>query len=261
MIRKLSFALTFFFVGFASVGGISAQASMVQSGDMTLTLPDSITITGSDIGSATNPRNCTIKASLDAKAGTTIPLRAGVVVNLVDSTGYGIDSGYSIADVEGLTHLDIPMVFHCGNGHGEATLKGPYRFTLIWRGMVATFTPDVPVNVTFVTATPTPTPTPTPTTVSTSVGTSTATSLQDALAVANERLQEMTLKNGDQAAKILDLTTQLATLTSQLSDHLIAKDAVQKQALQLKTLTLCYAKAKAIAISKKGSLTKQCLNL
>jgi len=231
--------------GLSLIGQASAQASTLQTENLTLTLPDSISISGTEIGSANNPRRCSIKASLDSKSGTTIPLRAGAVVNLVDSTGYGIDNGYAIADVEGLTHLDIVMVFKCGNGSGTATLKGPYKFTTVWRGLTGLpFAPDSPVNVTFGSTEPA---------ASQSSGSSSTS--KDALATANDQIATLSKTNSEQQLKILELTTQVTNLTSQLAEALKGSDA------RFKNLNSCYRLAKSIAISKKGVLPKLCLNL
>jgi hypothetical protein len=274
MKMKLSLSIAFVALVTTVLPAITASASTLQSGNLVLTLPDSVTLTGSEIGSATNSRICTIKAAIDAKPGTTIPLRAGAVVNFVDSTGFGIDNGYSIADVEGLTHLDISMVFHCGNGNGQATIKGPYRFTIVWRGPGAeAFPPDVPVSVNFVTSTPTPTPTPTPIPTPTPTSNNLQAQVNDLtskLADANNRaadsmdkLVALTLKTGDQANTILNLTTQLAALKSQVvaDTNSAIQQALQKQDQQVKLLSKCFAQAKAIALSKKGSLSKDCLKL
>lgn len=145
--------------------GTPASASVVKNGELILTLPDSIAISGSEVGSGNNPRECSLKASLDSQPGTVIPLRAGVVVGLTDSTGYVVDSGYATANVEGLTHLDIEMVFRCGKGSGAVTLKGPYKFTTSWTGVPGwPFSPDTPVSVTFGASASTPSPAPSPTT-------------------------------------------------------------------------------------------------
>lgn len=235
--------------GFGIIGPTSAQASTLQTENLILTLPDSVSISGSELGASNNPRKCSIKASLDSKPGTTIPLRAGAVVNFVDSTGFGIDSGYAIADVEGLTRLDIVMVFKCGNGIGTATLKGPYKFTTIWRGTSGTpFAPDTTVNVTFGSAD----------TSSTST-TVTKESSADPLTLANEQISSLTKINSDQKMKILELTTQVSLLTSKLATA--SKGSEKISDLALKNLTTCYQLAKKIAISKKGKLPKICQSL
>ena len=234
---------------FVTSGLTPAQASTLQTENLILTLPDSVSISGTEVGGANNPRRCSIKASLDSKSGTTIPLRAGAVVNLVDSTGYGIDNGYAIADVEGLTHLDIVMVFKCGNGSGTATLKGPYKFTTIWRGLTGLpFAPDTPVNLVFGSKE----------TGSTSTG-STNNSASDPLALANEQISSLTKINSDQQLKILELTTQVNSLTSKLATA--SKGAEKISDLALKNLTTCYQIAKKIAVSKKGTLPKACQSL
>jgi hypothetical protein len=83
-----------------------AVASVIKFGNLNITLPDSVTITGAEVG--TGSRNCSFKVSVDADAGTTIPLRAMVVVNLVDALGTTIDNNYSQATVEG-SILYFPM--------------------------------------------------------------------------------------------------------------------------------------------------------
>lgn len=130
-----------------------AEASVIKFGNLNITLPDSVTITGAEVG--TGARNCTFKVSVDADAGTTIPLRAMVVVNLVDALGTTIDNGYSQATVEGLTHQEFTGVFHCNDAVG--TLKPPYKFSGVVSG-VPSSSPfiEAPVTVSFVTATPTP---------------------------------------------------------------------------------------------------------
>jgi hypothetical protein len=233
----------------AASGLTPAQASTLQTENLILTLPDSVSISGTEVGGANNPRRCSIKASLDSKPGTTIPLRAGAVVNFVDSTGFGIDSGFAIADVEGLTKLDIVMVFKCGNGIGTATLKGPYKFTTIWRGTSGLpFAPDTTVNVTFGSAD----------TSSTST-TVTKDSSADPLTLANEQISSLTKINNDQKMKILELTTQVSLLTSKLATA--SKGSEKISDLALKNLTTCYQLAKKIAISKKGTLPKTCQSL
>lgn len=235
--------------GFGIIGPTSAQASTLQTENLILTLPDSVSISGTEIGGSNNPRKCSIKASLDSKAGTTIPLRAGAVINFVDSTGFGIDNGYAIADVEGLTHLDIVMVFKCGNGIGTATLKGPYKFSTIWRGTTGLpFAPETPVNVTFGSK-----ETPAP---STSNGTDPA---KDPLVLANEKISSLNKITSDQQLRILELSTQVTTLTSKLASA--GKDVDSKASASAKNLTYCYKLAKTIAISKKGNLPKMCLSL
>ena len=102
-----------------------AEASVIKFGNLNITLPDSVTITGAEVG--TGARNCSFKVSVDADAGTTIPLRAMVVVNLVDALGTTIDNNYSQATVEGLTHQEFTGVFHCNASVG--TLKPPYKFS------------------------------------------------------------------------------------------------------------------------------------
>ena len=219
-----------------------AQASTLQTENLILTLPDSISISGTEVGGSNNPRKCSITASLDSKSGTTIPLRAGAVVNLVDSTGFGIDNGYAIADVEGLTHLDIVMVFKCGNGIGTATIKGPYKFTTIWRGMSGLpFAPDTPVNVTFGMTAPAPSPT-----------TSANDSTKDALASALDKIAALSSANAALASQVASLTSQLATAS---------KVSEKQPDSSSKILTNCYRIAQSIAISKKGTLSKICLNL
>ena len=235
--------------GFGFIGQTAAQAATLQAENLVLTLPDSVAISGSELGSANNPRKCLIKASLDSKPGTTIPLRAGATVNFVDSTGYGIDNGYAIANVEGLTHLDIVLVFKCGNGSGTATLKGPYKFTTIWNGIPGwPFSPDSPVNVTFGGADN-----------SSNSTSGSNNSAKDPLALANEQIASLTKLNGDLQLKILELTTQVTNLNSQLASA--GKVAKNNQDAASTNLKSCFQLAKKIAISKKGNLPKQCLNL
>jgi hypothetical protein len=131
-----------------------AVASVIKFGNLSITLPDSVTITGAEVGTGT--RNCSFKVSVDADAGTTIPLRAMVVVNLVDALGTTIDNNYSQATVEGLTHQEFTGVFHCNASVG--TLKPPYKFSGSVLGVPSSSLPfiEAPVTVSFVTATPTP---------------------------------------------------------------------------------------------------------
>lgn len=138
-----------------------AEASVIKFGNINITLPDSVTITGAEAG--TGARNCSFKVSVDADAGTTIPLRAMVVVNLVDALGTTIDNNYSQATVEGLTHQEFIGVFHCNASVG--TLKPPYKFSGSVLGVPSSSLPfiEAPVTVTFVTATPSASPTPTAT--------------------------------------------------------------------------------------------------
>ena len=138
-----------------------AEASVIKFGNLNITLPDSVTITGAEVG--TGARNCSFKVSVDADAGTTIPLRAMVVVNLVDALGTTIDNNYSQATVEGLTHQEFIGVFHCNASVG--TLKPPYKFSGSVLGVPSSSLPfiEAPVTVTFVTATPSASPTPTAT--------------------------------------------------------------------------------------------------
>ena len=138
-----------------------AEASVIKFGNLNITLPDSVTITGAEVG--TGARNCSFKVSVDADAGTTIPLRAMVVVNLVDALGTTIDNNYSQATVEGLTHQEFTGVFHCNASVG--TLKPPYKFSGTVSGVPSSSLPfiEAPVTVSFVTATPSASPTPTAT--------------------------------------------------------------------------------------------------
>lgn len=238
--------------GFGLIGLNFAHGSTLENENLILTLPDSVAISGTETGSSGNRRSCSIKASLDSKPGTTIPLRAGAVVNLVDSTGYSVDSGFSIADVEGLTRLEIVMVFKCGNGDGSVTLKGPYRFTTIWRGLAGLpFAPDTPVKVTFgsVVASPTPTPTPVPTPSPT---TTPIDSSKAALASALESVATLTATNAELKAQIASLNAQLAAAS---------KSVAQNSNPSAKVLADCYRVAKSIVISKKGTLSKACLKI
>ena len=233
--------------GFGLLGLNFAHGSTLENENLILTLPDSVAISGTETGGSGNRRSCSIKASLDSKPGTTIPLRAGAVVNLVDSTGYSVDSGFSIADVEGLTRLEIQMVFKCGNGDGSVTLKGPYRFTTIWRGLAGLpFAPDTPVKVTFGSVVASPTPTPTPSATTTPIDSSKA-----ALASALESVGTLTVTNAELKAQIASLNAQLA----------VASKSVEQKTASANTLANCYRIAKSIVISKKGTLSKACLKL
>ena len=250
-ILSIIIAIALFGLGLAGLN--VAQASTLESENLIVTLPDSVVISGSEIGSSSNRRSCSIKASLDSKPGTTIPLRAGAVVNLVDSTGYSVDSGYAIADVEGLTHLDIVMVFKCGNGDGSATLKGPYRFTTIWRGTAGVpFAPDSPVNVTFSPMVPVPSPTPTPIAPAPTPMPSPIDASKAALASALDTVATLSSTNAELKSQILSLNAELASAL---------KSVDQKTNTSSRTLANCYRIAKSIVISKKGTLSKACLKL
>ena len=158
MKRIISIAMV---IGLLSQIAYPAEASVIKFGNLNITLPDSVTITGAEVG--TGARNCSFKVSVDADAGTTIPLRAMVVVNLVDALGTTIDNNYSQATVEGLTHQEFTGVFHCNASVG--TLKPPYKFSGSVLGVPSSSLPfiEAPVTVTFVTATPSASPTPTAT--------------------------------------------------------------------------------------------------
>ena len=142
--------------------GSIANANVFNYGNVTITLPDSVLIMGSESG--TEIRICTIKGSVDAAPGTTIPLRASFQAILIDSLLTRLNSAYVEATVEGLTHLDLIFRNNCSAQPGA--VKPPYR----WGGIVSRIPTDkpgfdAPANVNFVSSTylPTPTPTPTPT--------------------------------------------------------------------------------------------------
>lgn len=141
-------------IGILSQSLSPAEASVIKFGNLNITLPDSVTITGAEVG--TGARNCTFKVSVDADAGTTIPLRAMVEVSLVDALGTTIDENYSQATVEGLTHQEFTGVDHCNAAVG--TFKPPYKFSGSVLGVPSSSLPfmEAPVTVSFVTATPTP---------------------------------------------------------------------------------------------------------
>jgi hypothetical protein len=135
---------------------LPANAAVVNYGNLRITLPDTVVITGSETG--TDKRSCTFQISVDAAPGTTIPLRASVNIGLQDSLGTSIDSGYSMATVEGLTHQEFIGVFHCSN---IGTLKPPYKFSGAIFG-IPNLWPNIeaPVNVNFVPESIVATPTP-----------------------------------------------------------------------------------------------------
>ena len=134
----------------------SANSVEVQVGKLVFSVPDSVIVTGSEVG--LSERNCAIKVTVDALAGETIPLRGGVNVNLLDSLNTIIDSGYSSALVEGLTRQEFVLFFRCNNTNG--TLKPPYRFEISDREGYGG--QQIPVNLTFVPKVEKPTQTPTP---------------------------------------------------------------------------------------------------
>jgi hypothetical protein len=138
-----------------------AEASVIKYGNLNITLPDTVTITGAEVG--TGARNCSFKVSVDADPGTTIPLRAMVVVNLIDALGTTIDNNYSQATVEGLTHQEFTGVFHCNASVG--TLKAPYKFSGSVLGVPSSGMPfiEAPANVVFVNSAPAPSPSSAPT--------------------------------------------------------------------------------------------------
>lgn len=134
-----------------------ANANVFNFANLIVTLPDSVSITGSDTG--TGVRKCIIKGSIDAAPGTTIPLRAGASVIIYDSLLTRLNSAYAAASVEGLTHLDLVFSENCSPVPG--TVKPPYRW-----GVNVFMVPcdsrcnaDASVDVIFMSPTPTPTPT------------------------------------------------------------------------------------------------------
>lgn len=137
----------------------SAQAKEIQLGNLKLNLPDEISVTGYESG--TESRNCTLKFTVKADAGTTIPLRGGVSIQLRDSLYASIDSFYNQATVEGLTELVLQSAFNCYASSG--TLKPPYTFSVIALNLpgVSPFLDPVPVRLNFTAPTPKATPTPT----------------------------------------------------------------------------------------------------
>ena len=126
-----------------------------------------------------------------------------------------------------------PLVTACNQGN-------------FWAGLIVNL-PDA--------ITPTPTPTPTPT-----VTIDVTKTLQDSLASANQEILSLSQKNATLSAKIFDITAQLATLTSQLSAVNAALAAIQKQP-SLELYIQCYAQAKKIATTKKGTLSRACSSL
>lgn len=123
----------------------SANSAEVQVGDLTVSLPDTVKVTGSEIG--LSERSCTIKVTIDVKAGETIPLKGGVNVTLYDSLNTIIDTGYSSAQVEGLVRQEFVAFFRCNNTN--ATLKPPYRFDVTTRDGNS-WIPNIPVNLVFI---------------------------------------------------------------------------------------------------------------
>jgi hypothetical protein len=135
----------------------SALAQELQIGNVKVNLPDEITVTGYESG--TEERNCAIKVTMDADAGTTIPLRGSVTLILRDSLGTTFDQGDATALVEGLTRLELRGAFSCNANRG--TLKPPYTFVLFHRLIPNPASITVPVKINFVAPAPKATPTPT----------------------------------------------------------------------------------------------------
>ena len=229
MKKSLFVVLITLIAGLVFVGQSPVQATSLQAANLTLTLPDSVTITGSELGSPSNSRMCTIRASIDAQPGTTIPLRGGAVATLSDSTGYSLDSGYGIANVEGLTHLDILFVFHCGNGHGEATIRGPYKFRTNWSGVpgASPFTPDTAVNVSFIPAMPGPTQVPTPIPTVSPLTQPQDQQIQQPQANLNKVAVDNLLFELNKAIKLFGSNSNLTELKNQLSTILNNTDPVE----------------------------------
>jgi len=247
-------------------GQESSMASMSQTANLSLTLPDTVTISGLEVGSSLNARKCTINGSLDAMTGTTIPLRGGVAVSFQDATGYSIDSGYATANVEGLTHLDIVMVFHCGNGDGSATLKGPYKFSITWIGIPGAepFVPPMPVSVVFKgdATSQVPNSVPTPSVTNSPMPNASSTKQpSDLLSEAESQISKLIAENAAQATEIDALNSQIKNLKDQLANIESVQQVASKKSLLSGDFLNCYAQAKQIAISRKGSLSKKCLNL
>jgi len=156
MRQKVALVATVFAMALTSLSG--AQASVLKAGNLNITFPDTVVITGNEIG--TGSRNCTYKIIVDSDAGTTIPLRATVVVNLVDNLGVTLDNGYTQATVEGLTHMEFIGVFHCSGAIG--TLKSPYKFSGTVMGVPNVWPSiEAPVTVKFIDKVSEPTPEPT----------------------------------------------------------------------------------------------------
>lgn len=213
-IKVISFSVVALF--FSVLFPATSSASGIDIGNFIVTVPDSITVTGQEVG--TGSRNCTFNASLDAKPGFVIPLRGGVVISLIDSLNTSIDNGYTLAEVEGLTHLDVKGVFHCAASSG--TLKPPYKFSIMPRGLPSTqvFGYESPVTLQFVQTTPTPkpsvsaSPTPTPSATSTSGGSSNAE-----LAIATERIASLQSENESLKSRLSLANASLKLVNSKLA--------------------------------------------
>ena len=77
-------------------------------------------------------------------------------------------------------------------------------------------------------------------------------STKDALASALDKIAALSSANAALASQVASLTSQLATAS---------KVSEKQPDSSSKILTNCYRIAKSIAISKKGTLSKICLNL
>jgi hypothetical protein len=174
----------------------TALAQEVQFGNVKVSLPDEITVTGSESG--TEARKCSIKVTLDADAGTTIPLRGSVTMILRDSLGTTFDQGDAIALVEGMTRLELRGAFSCDANRG--TLKPPYTFVLINRVTPSSTSVTIPVKLTFVESAARATPTPTM---------SSNPKIRDNEAVA-------LAQNSELKARLTQLESQLKTIQSAL---------------------------------------------
>jgi hypothetical protein len=193
-----------------------SEASGIDMGNFTVTVPDSIEVTGLEVG--TGSRYCTFTASMDAKPGSVIPLRGGVVISLIDSLNTSIDNGYSLAEVEGLTHLDIKGVFHCAASNG--TLKPPYKFSITPRGIPNSqvFGYESPVTLKFVQNAPTPTPSATPKPSPTPTPSASSSSLASVeLIEANTLIQSLKTENDSLKNRLLLANSSLKILNSRIA--------------------------------------------
>ena len=132
----------------------NAQASTTKYANVSVTLPDAITITGAEVG--IDSRSCIFNVFVDADAGTSFPLRSRFLVVLQDSLGSIIDTGDFITTTEGITHQQFQGKSRCDDWRG--TLKAPYNFMVAYQYVSLENSNkliDVPVTVSFVAPTPT----------------------------------------------------------------------------------------------------------
>ena len=200
LMRKILKTIPFvLLLGFLTVA--PANSNEIKMNNVKVTLPDSLEVTGSETG--INDRNCTFKVSLDAEAGSTIPLRFSITAILKDSLGTTVDVAYWEAQVEGVVHQDVTGGFRCNASAG--TLKPPYY---IW---VPGYADHSPISLTYVNKVSSNSnkinPSPAPTNSS---------------STASSSLQE---KYDSLMAKYQDLQAQLESLKTQNSSLVAGQNA------------------------------------